>query len=62
MADVDESNRNNSEQENPDHDQEEVPGRPAVSRENLEEQEEEERLGPLARLREAILLLFRGRR
>lgn len=60
--DFDESNRNDTEQENPDHDQEEVPGRPAVSQENLEQQEEEEQRDLLTRLREALRLLFRGRR
>ncbi len=55
--------------ENPDHDREEVPGRPAVSSENLREQAEEGREqraeegrgDPVARLRLFVRRLF-GRR
>ena len=55
--------------ENPDRDREEVPGRPAVSAENLREQaeegeerrSEEGRGGPLAGLRLLARRLFRRR-
>ena len=47
--------------ENPDHDREEVPGRPAVSSENLREQAEEGRGGLVARMRLFFRRLF-GRR
>ena len=46
--------------ENPDHDREEVPGRPAVSSENLREQAEAGR-GLVARMRLFFRLIF-GRR
>lgn len=67
--DADEPRRGPPEGENPDHDREEVPGRPAVSRENLRQQEEEgdeqrEREGrgdPTTRLRRALRRLLRGR-
>ncbi len=56
------------EQENPDHDREEVPGRPAVSKENMQEQAEagreqqaEEGRGDLStRLRLFLRRLFGG--
>ena len=48
--------------ENPDHDREEVPGRPAVSPENLREQRAEEGRGDWgARMRLFVRRLF-GRR
>jgi len=47
--------------ENPDHDHEEVPGRPAVSSENMQEQAEEGRGDPATRLRLFVRRLF-GRR
>lgn len=53
------------EPENPDHDREEVPGRPAVSPENLEEQqqeEEQEREGPGERLRRFLRRMLGGGR
>lgn len=47
--------------ENPDHDHEQIPGRPAVSQENLEEQEEEEERGGVAmKLRGLIRRWFRS--
>lgn len=67
--DSDEPSHGPPERENPDHDREEVPGRPAVSQENLRQQEEEgneqqEREGrgdPATRLRRALRRLLRGR-
>jgi hypothetical protein len=47
--------------ENPDHDREEVPGRPAVSPENLREQAEEGRGDWGARMRLFVRRFF-GRR
>jgi hypothetical protein len=44
--------------ENPDHDREEVPGRPAVSSENMRAQAEEGRGDPAARLRLFIRRIF----
>ncbi len=65
----DEPRRGPAEREDPDRDREEVPGRPAVSQENLRQQEEEGneqqeregRGGPATRLRRALWRLLRGR-
>lgn len=69
MENSDETQHGLPEHENPDHDREEVPGRPAVSRENTqqqakegrEQQAEEGRGGLSARLRLVLRRLFRGR-
>ena len=51
--------RNTPERDNPDHEREEVPGRPAVSGENLREQEEEASESFGDRLRRIFQRLFR---
>ena len=65
----DELHRRLPEQENPDHDREEVPGRPAASQENMqqqaeagrEQQAEEGRGNLVTRLQLVLRRLFRGR-
>ena len=65
----DEPHRGLPKYENPDHDREEVPGRPAVSQENMQQQAQEgkeqqaqEGRGDLTtRLRLVLRRLFRGR-
>lgn len=57
----DEPRRGPPERENPDRDREEVPGRPAVSEENLHQQEEGGGGGPATRLRRALRRLLGGR-